>query len=206
MTETTIKHIMDLFALVPTQCNTIKDCEDVVIKPILLFDLALEHWEDVKLFPYKGKEKEQFRELERAIKLLNHNIFFGLDLEEKTELADEMSDFCDYIQRNAMILDQTFQREMMSRYDTEIRLIITKLYLLSTFFQCIHRYFEFIKKGKKNCIMFDFLDTAVYRIKRLHEMIDARGDKTASLFDPNVNKNIELAVKAFVNKFFDYKL
>ena len=51
----------------------------------------------------------------------------------------------------------------------------------------------------------DFLKTAIYRTQRLHSLLDKRGDMTESLYDPNADGNIAMAVKAFVNAIFNYK-
>lgn len=205
MNEKTTRHLMKLFDLSVNKGYTIQDCEKVIARPILLFDSVLEVWEDVKIFPYINGEKLHFRELEKAIRLFNSEVFFTLTMEEKLELADEMSDFTDYIKRNLFFLEQGFHRGLMNKYEsTEIRNIIVKLYLVSVLCQCILLYFQHLKKTGSTLLM-DFLKTAIYRTQRLYSLLDKRGDMTESLYDPNADGNIATSVKAFVNAIFNYK-
>lgn len=205
MTDKTTKHLMKLFELKPGEGSTIQECERVISKPILLFDSILEVWEDVKTYSYIGKEKAHFKELEKAIRLYNSSVFFTLTMEEKTELADNMSDFTDYIATKRTQLEQSFHSCLMNKYESsEIRIIICKLYLVSVLSQCIYLYFKHLKQGARDTLMMDFMKTAIYRVKRLQDLIDKRGDKSDSYFDPNTNEKVATAIKAFVNSFFSY--
>ena len=196
---------MKLFKLRRNNDSTWEECEPVVLKPVQAFDYAMEVLANFPTDILDKEERKHFAILSKTLHSFEVNLFCGLSIEDKIEVADAMSDFTEYLQTSMIVLEQTFQRSMMNRYeDSNIRNAICKLYLISTIAQSIKMNLEYLRQVKVLCVFADWCDTIVYRTLRIQNSLDKRAGKDKSLYDPNSSYEIELAVKGFVNKYFDY--
>lgn len=198
-----IQHFMKLFKLRRVgEETTWQECA-VVLEPACLYDSLLELFADFSTDKLNKEEMSHYRYLKKAVKQFEGMLFCGLSMEDKCEIADAMSDFTEKLKHSIFILDQTFQRSMMNRYDSETRMLICKLYTISTVAQSVMHYILHLRRVQEGCVLTDYLKTITYRCYRIQNSLDERFGKDGSLYDPNSNKEIELAVKGFINKIFN---
>jgi hypothetical protein len=193
---------MKLFKLRRVGENTTWQECSVVLEPACLYDSLLELFADFSTDKLNKEEMSHYRYLKKAVKQFEGMLFCGLSMEDKCEIADAMTDYTDRLKNELVLLDQTFQRSMMNRYDTDVRLLICKLYTISTVAQSVLHYILHLRKAQEGCVLTDYLRTITYRCYRIQNSLDERFGKDGSLYDPNSNKDIEISVKCFINKIF----
>jgi hypothetical protein len=205
LNDNIIQHLLDVFKLQTQQGYKIQDCVPILIKPIFLFDMAMEIFASISVKQLNKEELKHFKIIKKNMNDFERHLFNGLNDEDKNILSDSMSEFIDYLSNDVNLLENSFYSFLGDRYDIEYKKILSQLYVLSTLCQIVALYLTSVKHIKaKGFPLIDVLNKTAYRVLRTQRLLDIRINKTKLTLNPNIDNNIKNHIDLVITNMYKY--
>ena len=162
-------------------------------------DKAMELFYNLPEKEFRFQEKKSYKICKREFDKFFSSYYKTLSLEERYKIDDYMTEFCEYINNDIVLMDQAFQSLVMF-LDTDKRIIVSNIYTINTIVECTCRIIQSMKTKQVDVAP---IDINLYKMQKAYF---TRVYPFKCLINPNQDQNIKRAVEGFIHNTLNYRI